>query len=330
MVVKISLIMAVFNGEDWIEKSIKNINCQDFEEYEFIIVNDGSIDSTEEKILKYVEFYPKIKYYKKKHTGLTDSLNFALSKAVGKWVARIDVDDASSSNRLTKQIEIAESKQNIVLIGSNFYIKKANSIIYTSKLPNNNNKLFYRLLNMKGFFPHSSAFFLRSKANQIGGYRNAFIKSQDHDLWLRLSEKGEIACAKDYLVQINDHNNRISNSNNGWPQYVYAFLAISSYILRKKRINILENKINNNDIDDVLKNIDKFLVINNFYSVELLKRRIKKLFNEKENLQITKNLMNLISFNKHLFFILLKRILFGTNLPSKFCLDYINNSKKIN
>ena len=216
---KVSFIMSVFNGEEWIDQAIKNILEQQFFNYEILIVNDGSTDSSEEIILSHLKFNKNIKYLPKRHSGLTDSLNYGLKKSSGKWIARIDVDDTSDKNRLIKQLKIVERNKNIVLCGSNFQIRKKNKIVFKSNLPEENNKLLYRLKNMKAYFPHSSALFLRDRALQVGGYRKAFRKSQDHDLWLRLSEIGEIACCKEFLVEINEHSNRISNSKLGWPQH---------------------------------------------------------------------------------------------------------------
>ena len=318
MSIKISLILSVFNSSFWIDKAIQNLLEQDFEEFEILIVNDGSVDDTEKRILKYTHLNPKINYFFKKHTGLTDSLNFALGKANGEWIARIDVDDFSVKDRLSKQLDYAERKDNLILIGSNFTLRKKDSIIYRSNLPDNDKKLLYRLRNMKGFFPHSSAFFKKDEALSIGGYRKAFKKSQDHDLWLRLSEIGGIGCHQESLVEINEHEKRISNSKTGWNQHVYVLTAISDYYLRKKGIKFLEKKINNCDMDDVLEKANKYLEKNNFYRIQNLKRNIKNIFLEKNKLFLVKNLILFILKNKLLFFKFLKIKFFRSNLAFKF------------
>ena len=326
MVVKVSVIISVFNGELWIDKAIENIRSQDYKNYELIIVNDGSNDKTEDRILHYANFFPEIKYFFKEHTGLTDSLNFALTKANGKWIARMDVDDISSFNRLSTQIKFAEERKNIVLVGSNFSINNKNSIVYKSHLPNNNKKLLYRLINMKGFFPHSSAFFLREKALEVGGYRKAFIKSQDHDLWLRLSEKGDIACNVERLIVINEHENRISNSNIGWSQYAFAFLGVISYYSRKNNINYFENRIDNNDIEDQLMLINNFLESNNFFKIERLKNKISYVLNQKNKFKIFPELINIFFRKGFLIILIIKRFLFGTQLPIKFYFKFLKSS----
>ena len=297
MSIKISIILSVFNSSFWIDKAIQNLLEQDFEDCEILIVNDGSIDDTENRIQKYAHLNPKINYLFKQHSGLTDSLNFALERANGEWIARIDVDDYSLKDRLSKQLEHAERKDNLVLIGSNFTLRKQDSIIYRSNLPDNNKKLLYRLRNMRGFFPHSSAFFKKEKALSVGGYRKAFKKSQDHDLWLRLSEIGEIGCHQEALVEINEHEKRISNSKQGWNQHVYALTATSAYYLRQKGVKILEKKINNCDIDDILEQANKYLEKNSFFRIEFLKKSIKNIFLDKNKIILVKNLILLVLKN---------------------------------
>ena len=210
---EISVLLAVYNGEDWIERCIISILGQTFEEFEFIIINDGSTDSTEEIVFKYKNIDSRIKYYYKKNSGLTRSLNYGLQKASGKWIARIDVDDYSYPNRLESQLNFVRENPDAIVVGSNFIVKRGNSIIYTSKLPFSHSKLVSNIERMKAFFPHSSAFFLRKSAEQIGFYRSNFYKSQDLDLWLRLSEIGKIYCLKERLVIINDHDKRITADN---------------------------------------------------------------------------------------------------------------------
>ena len=208
---KISVLLCVFNGQSYIARAIESILKQDFREFEFLIINDGSTDRTEEIAKNYLKLDSRIKYFFKEHSGLTDSLNYGLKKASGDWIARIDADDYSKKDRLYKQLKFVENNKNIVLLGSNFSFIIDNKISHNSKLPLTHKSLVKNLKKSMAFFPHSSAFFSRKKAIQIGGYRCFSIKAQDHDLWLRLSEVGAIACNEENLVLIYDHHDRLTN-----------------------------------------------------------------------------------------------------------------------
>ena len=181
---------------------------------------------------------------------------------------------------------------------------------------------------MKAFFPHSSALFLRDRALQVGGYRKAFRKSQDHDLWLRLSEIGEIACCKEFLVEINEHSNRISNSKLGWPQHIYAITSIISHYLRINNYEYLENKIRDMNIDDFLYKVHKFLEKNYFYKVQSFKKEFKNLLKQRNKILMIKFLLIHCWSNKYYLFLALKEMFFGINLPYKFYLDFKKEIKK--
>jgi len=273
---KISVLLCVYNGQDFISKAIESILKQDFKEFEFLIINDGSNDITEKIIFKYVEIDSRIKYFYKEHTGLTDSLIYGLNRASGEWIARIDSDDFAQVDRLSKQLKFVDNNNKIVLLGSNFSVIREKEIIYKSNLPQKHLLLINNLKRLEGFFPHSSAFFSREKAIQVGGYRSSFNKAQDHDLWLRLSEVGEIACLSENLVLINEHQNRVTNIPNGYPQYIYAFAAIVSFYSRKERYSQLETDIIKN-INPVLEKINEYLTYNKQIEIISFKDYLKKL-----------------------------------------------------
>ena len=91
---KLSVIIPVYNAEKTLKKCIESILTQQDEEIEIVLVNDGSIDKSDEIIQEYKEKYPKtISYYKKKNTGVADTRNYGIKKAKGKYILFLDGDD---------------------------------------------------------------------------------------------------------------------------------------------------------------------------------------------------------------------------------------------
>ncbi len=91
---KISVIVPVYNTEKYLEKCIKSILIQKMQDFEIIIVNDGSTDNSESIIKKYKTKYSnKIKFYNKPNGGLSDARNFGVKKATGEYLCFIDSDD---------------------------------------------------------------------------------------------------------------------------------------------------------------------------------------------------------------------------------------------
>ena len=322
---KISVLLCVFNGQESISRAIESILEQDFINFEFLIVNDGSTDNTEKIIYSYMEKDSRIKYFYKSHTGLTNSLIFGLCKASGEWIARMDADDYSKSNRLSMQLKFVENNRNVVLLGSNFSLIKENKITYKSNLNLIHDFLVNDLIKSKAFFPHSSAFFSREKAIQVGGYRSSFLKAQDHDLWLRLSEKGKIACHKKNLVLIYDHQNRVTNLLSGYPQYIYAFAAIVSYFARKEKLYHLESEINKNNIEIFLENLNQYVSNYRYGEILFLKESFKKLFLSKNYFSIIIKGFYLIFQNLNILFLILKNHFLSVSLPYSFFIKNKNN-----
>lgn len=230
----VTVLMSVYNGERWLEDSIKSVLEQTHGDFEFIIVNDGSKDASLDIIKSFAKKDRRIHIIHKQNTGLADSLNVGLNKARGKWIARIDADDLCNPSRLAIQYAMAQSKKEVVLIGSGHtqidYFGQAGKLIF---YPANHRKLVKRLRAVKPFFGHSSAFFRTELAKSLGGYRTRFKRAQDYDMWLRMSELGEIACVQDSLVRIRQHTDQISHDEGGMRQLVDARVALISHHIRQ-------------------------------------------------------------------------------------------------
>ena len=87
---KVSLIIPVYNVENYIEKCLNSVVNQTLKDMEVIIVNDGSKDLSKQKIQKYLEKYPWIKYLEKENGGLSDARNYGMPYATGKYIAFLE------------------------------------------------------------------------------------------------------------------------------------------------------------------------------------------------------------------------------------------------
>ena len=117
MNVDISIIMPVYNGEKYLKEAIESILNQTFKNFELIIINDGSSDQSKNIIENFLD--KRIKNLEnKKNKGLIYSLNYGISKAKGKYIARMDADDISHLNRLEIQFNYLEKNKEIFFLGS--------------------------------------------------------------------------------------------------------------------------------------------------------------------------------------------------------------------
>ena len=107
--IKVSVIVPVYNVEKYIDKCLKSLVNQTLKDIEIIIVNDESPDNSDKIISKYVKEYKNIKYYKKKNGGVSDARNYGIKKATGEDITFIDSDDYVKYDMYEKMYEKAKS-----------------------------------------------------------------------------------------------------------------------------------------------------------------------------------------------------------------------------
>jgi len=113
----ISVVMSVFNGESFLKEAVDSILGQTFSDFEFIIIDDASEDSSREIILSYRD--PRIVLVEnERNLGLTKSLNAGISRARGKYIARMDADDISLPERFERQVEFMEANPDCTVCGT--------------------------------------------------------------------------------------------------------------------------------------------------------------------------------------------------------------------
>jgi glycosyltransferase involved in cell wall biosynthesis len=227
--------MSCYNSEEWVNNAISSVLNQTFEDFEFVIIDDGSTDNTLNIVKGFSYLDSRITIIEKNHTGLADSLNIGIFQSNGKWIARIDADDVCELNRIELQVAFVESNPEIVFLGSGCVeVSMVNTMQKINSYPESHHGLVKHLESSKKFPPHSSAFYSTNAVRLIGGYRKQFRMSQDRDLWLRLSEIGNLACINKPLVRIRNHEGQVSNSNNRVKQILYSRIATISYFIRIK------------------------------------------------------------------------------------------------
>lgn len=122
---RISVVMTVYNSQKYVSEAIKSVLTQSFEDFEFIIVDDGSTDNTCSIIQSFAD--ERIKLIQNKHDFI-GSLNIGMKHAVGKYIARMDADDIMHIDRLKIQYSIMEEYLDVVVCGTWARTFEANSI----------------------------------------------------------------------------------------------------------------------------------------------------------------------------------------------------------
>lgn len=201
--------MPTFNAAKFLPYSINSILNQTYQDFEFLIVDDGSTDNTREIIDSYSD--ERMNYIKKKHSGLADTLNYGLQIAKFDWVARMDADDISHPQRIEKQFLNDNIKYNTISCTWAMYFQN-NQVKYLVETPVNNFELRKKLL-LHNYINHFSVLFNRKFILGNGGYDISLDKFEDYELWLRLKEKADFKIIDEYLVFSHISEQSLGRSN---------------------------------------------------------------------------------------------------------------------
>jgi len=106
----VSVILAVYNGEKYIEAAIESILEQTYTPIEILVINDGSKDDTEKTIQKYL---PKIRYFSRPHQGQPAAQNFGISISTGSFLSFLDADDLHMPEKTFLQLQFLENKPEV-------------------------------------------------------------------------------------------------------------------------------------------------------------------------------------------------------------------------
>ena len=238
---EVSVLMTVYNAENFLEKSISSIINQTFKNWELIIVDDYSNDRS----LKIIKKFKKknIKTFKlNKKLGRTKSLNYGLNKCSGKYVAILDADDFSKKNRLEKQYNFLKKNNDCGLVATWYRLIFLNQKFSLSKKFFLKNEIVRKYLFINPI-AHSSIMFLKSLAVKLGKYPNQLKYAQDWGLILKFMKHSKVKVLNEFLVNITIVKGSMTFNNKYKEVILKDYKKNLSYILNNFDINLIERLI---------------------------------------------------------------------------------------
>lgn len=202
----VSVVMSVFNGEAYLPDALESILDQTWSDFEFLIIDDGSTDNAADILCRYASHDSRVRVVRRENTGLTRALNEGISMARGEFVARMDADDIADTRRLEHQVRYLRTHTNCAAVGCGLLlIDSDGDVLEHQQVPETHEAILTSLFRGIGALPHPSAVIRRDKLLAVNGYRESFACAQDLDLWLRLSEIGELANLPEPLLRYRLH-----------------------------------------------------------------------------------------------------------------------------
>lgn len=209
---RVTVLMSVYNSDKYLRVAIDSILNQTYDNFEFLIIDDGSTDKSLDIIKSYKD--PRIRLVSRKNKGLVASLNEGIEKARGEYIARQDSDDASKPERLEKEVEYLDNHPEVGLVGSNYTVmdsRKWKPLVDTNVFTHPNDlKLAQITCNQYG---HGSIMMRTSVVRRCKGYDSRVGYVEDYDLWNRISRITNIANIEEPLYLYRKNEEGISQSN---------------------------------------------------------------------------------------------------------------------
>lgn len=207
----ISIIMPIFNAEKYLRESLDSILRQTYDDFELIIVNDGSIDGTQSIINEYAARDHRIVAIRQENTGQAIASNNGATRAKGKYIIRHDADDVSFNTKLEDYAEtLKKYPEAIVITGSIEVIDEKGEFLYKEYVPTTNDDI-KRSLHLRNPLPNGATLVKKSVFDEVGGYSNVF--AEDCDLWVKLYPLGEFVGTGTFVYKWRTNSTGVTFSN---------------------------------------------------------------------------------------------------------------------
>ena len=205
----ISVVMPVYNGEKYLREAIDSILNQSFSDFEFIIVNDGSTDRTEEIVFSYDD--KRIVYIKnQENLNISKTLNKGIEIAKGKYIARMDDDDISLPTRFERQIDFLEKNKDVGVCDT--WLKTFGDIEEDWAMPVSHEEKLVSLL-FHSSIAHATVLMRKNILNGMSQlYKDSFSAAEDYELWTRLASVTKFAGIPEVLYKYRFHSEQTDNA----------------------------------------------------------------------------------------------------------------------
>ena len=247
-----SVIIPTYNRTSFVTKAIDSVLRQSFDDYEIVVVDDGSTDKTRQALQRYGE---RITVLHQANSGVSAARNRGISNANGKWIAFLDSDDEWKENYLARQLEHIRSNPNVIAFITNAINIHPGSVSHThftnTILKRFGVRTFVRIQRpFRAIMDHleHSHWYLQSMAVRrdvllrIGLFDTALTIAEDLDVIARLALEGEFGFNKEVLVKVYRRTEPTSNlaAARGSMQACKCFEKVFEHLRKDRRLRFME------------------------------------------------------------------------------------------
>jgi glycosyltransferase involved in cell wall biosynthesis len=214
---KVSVIIPTYNRARIVGEAIDSVLSQSYDDFELIVVDDGSTDGTEKLVASYL---PRLTYLYQEHQGVSAARNRGIATARGEYLAFLDSDDLWLKDKLSSQIHfMASHPEYLVCYTDEIWIRKGVRVNPMKKHRKYSGMIFEQCLPLCIVSP-SSVLIARTLLDEIGIFDETFEVCEDYDLWLRIAARYPIHFIETPLiVKRGGHMDQLSKKLNGQDRF---------------------------------------------------------------------------------------------------------------
>lgn len=201
----VTVVIPVFNGASYLKEAVNSVAKSNFKNFEIMLIDDGSKDSSKKLCRKLVKKYKNAHFYSfNKNRGLGRVLNFAIKKAKGKYICRLNQDDIVLPHRIKTQVKFLEKNPEVVAVGSWIKLFEENGKTQIVKFLKTDEQI-KKIWLLISPFADPSVMYRKDAVIKAGMYQQEFWPGDDTHLWYRMGKIGKLANIQKPLVEVRYH-----------------------------------------------------------------------------------------------------------------------------
>lgn len=229
----VSVVMPVYNAGRFLSVAVNSICAQSFSDWEMICVNDGSSDGSGRVLDELAQGDDRIRVVHQSNTGIVGALNRGCELARGPLICRMDSDDVSLPNRIQKQVAFLRAAPKCVAVGGAILeIDVDGDPLCCSRLATTHADIENNLLHRRTGLYHPTTMIRTDAFRAVGGYRAEYQWVEDHDLWLRLAQRGQLANLREVVLCYRQHSSSVCWQRSAQQRELMNRLLSEAYALR--------------------------------------------------------------------------------------------------
>ncbi len=197
---KVSVVMSVYNAGGFLSEAVDSVLAQTFEDFEFIIIDDGSTDESPATLKEISD--PRVRVLTQANRGLIASLNRGIEEARGEFIARMDADDRCEPDRLELQVNYLQEHPEIALLGGAISTmdELGNPLAPCVRFPATHEQIWAGVGRRPWVFCHPAVMYRRAAAIDVGMYHRDFAHAEDAEFFARLMTRYRAANIPEVLL----------------------------------------------------------------------------------------------------------------------------------